>query len=1185
MAGEKSSFGRRLLKRVIKGKKSQGPDDTLEANSRGLDAPVVTQRLHVSTPPLESMSATAAIYAKPPSAEETDERLERFGLFRMQNPRCSPINTPDRRYQVDIVAIHGITGDAYNTWKSPSGGLWLQDFLPEDLPGARVYSYGYDADVFFTKSTGNVETFARTLLENLKQEVSDDGHTRPIIFVCHSMGGLVVKQAIVTSILKAGNYGIIKERTYGIVFLGTPHRGSNQTAFPSLLANIANTGTPVLSRFIGKSRADLINVLKRDAGDLEKLSYQFADQLAVIKIASFIELDITPPASTRIVDGVTGIINCAGERVIDMQGCDHRSICRFAQRSNNYRLILGILKEWASAACGQIDVSKKNQAQQYIDEVVEECQDSLMFPSYDWRKMELHGRALQGSCAWVFDHPVFQAWLDKPQGPLWIKGKPGSGKSTLMEILVEDFEKSSKHPNIVPLHFFFVRFGYSKGSIRSSPQGLYRTLLFQLLEKVPEATTEFQEYCSQRIRSCKRRGTVFEWDQNDTDIIRQHLNVAFGRLAKTDKSIRVFVDAIDEVNPRESEDVALYLDQLDRRLRGMGLDFRLCISSRHLPINTVSEKHNIVLERENKRDIENYVRNQFSSRNITLRESLTDSRQLQILENKIISYSDGMFFWVWSKVPDVIKALNYYPDNIEIAEKALEEVPGELDMIYADMLTNLIVPTDRSDAYSLLNWASRTPDPMHMGRLVQEVRFSDAYSLPSVGTLEEFLKINTRISRFSGGLLEALHALEESVALQDAIVKFMHPSVRSYLQNHGLVMIRRLLSWRDPVSVNGMLSDDDNDWLPDWFSHPTMGDRMGEDNILTIMHPCIVERRPEFPSSATQNINTLSRHISDPDYQRIWEIWMTKWETHLKPHLQGRAPGKPRIKVAILDTGISIGNRETWGFRDRMKEFRNFKGNPVSGPRDTDGHGTRTTSIILKLAPSVDIYMARVSESYLRRPSLDTIIKALLWAKMHHVDIICLSIMPLGVDLVQNRKARKQLTRVLEAASNNGIVVFTSAGSNWPNTINNCIPVWSADGHGQVPYIPPPPECYNNFAFISDGVHTENSETPTNSSAIAVAAGIASMLFAFARNNAEKLPDDVKTLLQDKSSRVKWLRTVFQFMSSSRDAFDYVVPWKLFNDRDSTEQILDKLMNIIKSGAINQSASPPPSTSFPTFDF
>lgn len=43
-------------------------------------------------------------------------------------------------------------------------------------------------------------------------------------------------------------------------------------------------------------------------------------------------------------------MKCVNERVVDMQGCDHRTICRFPFKNNNYGLIRGIIEEWGDEA-------------------------------------------------------------------------------------------------------------------------------------------------------------------------------------------------------------------------------------------------------------------------------------------------------------------------------------------------------------------------------------------------------------------------------------------------------------------------------------------------------------------------------------------------------------------------------------------------------------------------------------------------------------------------------------------------------------------------------------------------------------------------------------------------------------------------------------------------------------------
>jgi hypothetical protein len=62
-----------------------------------------------------------------------------------------------------IIAVHGLQGDAYETWADGSK-IWLRDFLPSQVPSARIMSYGYDSIVAFSKSISGIDEFAADLL-------------------------------------------------------------------------------------------------------------------------------------------------------------------------------------------------------------------------------------------------------------------------------------------------------------------------------------------------------------------------------------------------------------------------------------------------------------------------------------------------------------------------------------------------------------------------------------------------------------------------------------------------------------------------------------------------------------------------------------------------------------------------------------------------------------------------------------------------------------------------------------------------------------------------------------------------------------------------------------------------------------------------------------------------------------
>ena len=98
-----------------------------------------------------------------------------------------------------IVAVHGLGGDWEQTWTDENGKLWLRDFLPFHLPyQARVFSYGYDSSTAFSRSVADIEVEAAMLLDRLQgKRRTKTEQSRPVVFIAHSLGGILVKKVSV----------------------------------------------------------------------------------------------------------------------------------------------------------------------------------------------------------------------------------------------------------------------------------------------------------------------------------------------------------------------------------------------------------------------------------------------------------------------------------------------------------------------------------------------------------------------------------------------------------------------------------------------------------------------------------------------------------------------------------------------------------------------------------------------------------------------------------------------------------------------------------------------------------------------------------------------------------------------------------------------------------------------------
>jgi protein SERAC1 len=133
---------------------------------------------------------------------------------------------------VDIVFIHGLTGDREQTWTHlDSLQPWPREILPALIPDARILTYGYDAYVLGHRgpaTRNRIGDHARDFLNELVgYRQRSKSLARPLIFVVHSLGGLLCKDALLLSRNSAdGHLNDVLCSTTAIAFMGIPHSGS-----------------------------------------------------------------------------------------------------------------------------------------------------------------------------------------------------------------------------------------------------------------------------------------------------------------------------------------------------------------------------------------------------------------------------------------------------------------------------------------------------------------------------------------------------------------------------------------------------------------------------------------------------------------------------------------------------------------------------------------------------------------------------------------------------------------------------------------------------------------------------------------------------------------------------------------------------------------------------------------------
>ncbi|EHK25927.1 uncharacterized protein TRIVIDRAFT_112183, partial [Trichoderma virens Gv29-8] len=111
---------------------------------------------------------------------------------------------------------------------------WVRQGIRREANMARILLYEHP-DI----SEGTtLNMLAIALLDELRALRTRERHQeRPLLFIGHSIGGLVVKMALVKASRDTRYEGILRE-CYGVAFFGTPHQGSSYFAMPTLASSI-----------------------------------------------------------------------------------------------------------------------------------------------------------------------------------------------------------------------------------------------------------------------------------------------------------------------------------------------------------------------------------------------------------------------------------------------------------------------------------------------------------------------------------------------------------------------------------------------------------------------------------------------------------------------------------------------------------------------------------------------------------------------------------------------------------------------------------------------------------------------------------------------------------------------------------------------------------------------------------
>ncbi|KAJ8132189.1 hypothetical protein O1611_g1436 [Lasiodiplodia mahajangana] len=637
--------------------------------------------------------------------------------------------------------------------------------LPSLLPHARIFTFGYDTQIGhpFNKriSQNSLSDHADTFLWGL-ESVRRGSPNRPLIFVAHSLGGLLVKDVLRASELcKASgirsDYYKIYESTSALFFFGTPHMGVDITAKSFFV--------PLVRAFGFEYNQNIVETLKLGGERLRLLASDFARLTNDRRwhIYTFQEEYGCGVSGNKIVPDYSSSIN---DHIYEQKThilANHVDMCKFNGFDDPEfsKVSAALLREGALPNTTSVMLSpQKNSA----------ILEKLKFDSMDARFNKIEG-AQRGTCQWLPRHHSYKSWVDPSQmnrhhGFLWIKGKAGTGKSTSMKWLCRNTEQKKK--GCIVLKFFFNARG---DNLEHSTEGMYRSLLYQLINALPGTN-----FVAEPLSPLLTLNDTAPWPI-------EPLKEAFSSVLAQARSheLYCFIDALDECPETEIRDMLEFFQDVGESSVASKANIRVCIASRQYPRITIRYGLELVLEVEDDhaKDIRHYIHS---------RLILTDNRQRREIEDEVFDRSSRIFLSA-KLIIDILNKENDIGGNVRVCER-LSQIPRELYDLFHDILTR-----DNENLEQMircLQWILFAKKPLSPEELYFAIKIGNGSN--TAGIWDRDIVLSDSIDRFN---LNAHKGLAEDFSdsnLSPRRVQFIHESVRDYLKSDGLQKL--VVSWQ-----------------------------------------------------------------------------------------------------------------------------------------------------------------------------------------------------------------------------------------------------------------------------------------------------------------------------------------------------------------------------------------------------
>ncbi|KLU90038.1 hypothetical protein MAPG_09005 [Magnaporthiopsis poae ATCC 64411] len=507
--------------------------------------------------------------------------------------------TRPSRENIDCIVLHDFGENAMAAFRDPkSEFLWIRDQLPQEFTDLDVTTYGYDCHFNDARSTSDHHDWANVLrydLHDYRSRNKANDNMKPLIFVAHSLGGIIFKEVII-SLSKSERLDEQKTVmcTHGALFFGVPSQGMNIKSLDAITK--ANPATNWTVAQLNQNIGDLLRK-KRDEAFIKAYPYResgifqfyetkttFAGKDAAGK-DEFLLLVLPQSTMGRPWE------NNDSYRM-NIEG-DHGEIVKFERDSGQFRKVAGVLRGILKDA----------------NVVV--------------RTRLMHAVPSLGTPSQLLRCDEWKKWSSANTIPrlLWVHGIPGAGKTVLTSFAIRQLESQHEAGNNAESDAAPVVFKLCFQRAAHVPKLVRRRHSKNNRPTVPELTESFRDVCG---RFYLVFAVIYGLDESDS---RDQFLRTIRSLVLDDsgsENLRLLVASRNEVDIR---------DEFDR------------LGSASAKISMTND----YVDEDIRRFIYNTI---LSNRSFMGR---CGPGLCQRVETKLVRGAQGMFRWAWCQLDEITK--------------------------------------------------------------------------------------------------------------------------------------------------------------------------------------------------------------------------------------------------------------------------------------------------------------------------------------------------------------------------------------------------------------------------------------------------------------------------------------------------------------------------------------------------